>query len=173
MDRLKQRNTDPDTMEFNLESKGYECTFAPALSNKSRMICQKLDHKPIYKRYNQEISSKQASLERLKKSVAEEREEKRRVEERSLDRLLPARGLSKGKLAGRVGSSSADEKHREVGLNVNKLDTYSKNMMWHEKKNQKILELQHEKQSKALNESIEFERRSLVGSHIKPSVDLY
>lgn len=169
LDRLKHRNADPTTMDYDTHSREYDCTFAPALTNKSRIICDRLGHKPISKRYNQEILIRKKSLEKLKTEINEERREKQRKEEQSLDKLRLARGGSKSK-NGKVGRL---DKEKSEGLNVSKLDTYSKTMAWQEKKRLKLLELQHEKHIKTMNESIEFENKPKIGSNIKASVESF
>lgn len=168
--RLKKRNTDKEIMEDG-KSGFNECTFAPSITNKSRAICSKAGHKPIENRYKQEIKSKNESIDKLKKSVIEERKMKRQREEIE---AIPLKLRTKKNIAkiqaSRTSSRSGSREKSVQGVPISELDTYSKNMIWYEKKKLKINELQRQKQLKKLNETLEQQSRPGVGANIKPSV---
>lgn len=68
-----------------------------------------------------------------------------------------------------VKTHSMDKIEHKEGISVAKLDMYTRNMQWAEKKKQKIMEHRHEKQMAEINKSLEF-AKPIVGAHIKPSV---
>lgn len=107
-------------------------------------------------------------MEKKKKKVELERKEKQLKEQ---NESIPAklRHLKKSTNLKKSGSLSLDKIETQDAISVGKLDLYSRNILWHEKKKQRILESQHEKQMNTLNKSLE-DAVLRVGSHLKPSV---
>lgn len=166
-ERLKRKH-DTYAVLDDAPATGEDFTFTPAIANKSRLICQKLDHKPIFHRYQDEIKARQSSLEKKKKIFEQERKDK--LEKEDLSKIPPKlRHLKKITTSGKkFGSHSLDRMDPQDGISVTKLDLYSRNILWHEKKNQRLLEQQNEKRMTELNRSLDMSK--LVGGHIKPSV---
>lgn len=165
-ERLKKRNIEQESQIDTTEA-AKECTFAPSLTNRSRAICERSGHKPIYERYKQEIRSKKETIQKLKIALEEEKLEKEAKIESEIAKLRASRTLSKTKKV-KPATSLSQDKDLQAGIPVTKLDTYTRNLMWHEKKKQKLLEIQNERR---VLESKESETIQKVGSKIKPSVN--
>ena len=148
-----------------------DCTFTPAIANKSRLICKKLDRQPLFKRYKDEIVARKSSLEKIKETIKIENEEKL-IREEKTSVATKLKNLKRFSNLKKSGSLSIDKKGDQEGISVNKLDLYSRNIAWNQKKQLKLLEKQHEKQAEELNKSIEL-RKQIVGSNIKPSVSYF
>lgn len=104
-----------------------ECTFTPAITNKSRLICMSKDFEPIHERYKKEINRKNERMSKLR----------RQKEERDRSKLKEA----KEKLQKKKKIKRDEDDHRDMYYR----DIYSETTRWLQRRDKRILDKQSDK----------------------------
>lgn len=127
--------------------------FKPVIGLKTQEIVDTMDRKPVHKRYQEDVREKKENIKRLIGEVEEERKQKREEEKKEYEKTLK---YIKAKST--LSKSRSKTKNGERGeFGVGKVDTYTRNMAWMEKRQQARALEEYEARMKTIGEKSTFQ----------------